>query len=230
MPLPRITVSKRDVARLDGERGQLEAQIAQARGKISETEMQILQIDQDLRSEIVKDLRESQGKESELVERKISAEDQLKRIDIRAPQSGIVHQTAVHTIGGVITQGEALMLVVPEGDKLVIEARVAQQDIEQVHQGQLAWIRLTAFNQRTTPEISGIVDRVAADLTREQQTGQAYFVTRVIIPDDQLQKLGSAKLLPGMPADIQIKTQERSALSYFLKPLQDQVAKAFKER
>jgi HlyD family secretion protein len=228
--LPRVTTAKRDVARLDGERGQLEAQIAQAKGKISEIELQVLQIDHDLRTEIVKELREAQGKESELVERSIAAEDQLKRIDIRAPQSGIVHQLVVHTVGGVVTQSEPLMLIVPEGEKLVIEARVAQQDIEQVHPDQQAWIRLTAFNQRTTPEVAGTVERIAADLTREQQTGAAYFIVRITIADTELAKLGTAKLLPGMPADVQIRTTERSALSYLVKPLQDQIAKAFKER
>jgi HlyD family secretion protein len=230
IPFPRVTVAKRDIARLDGERGQLEAQMAQSRGKIAEIELQLLQSEQDLRTEIVKDLRESQGKESELEERKVAAEDQLKRVDIRAPLAGIVHQLSVHTVGGVVSPTEPLMLIVPGGDKLVIEARIAQQDIEQISIGQAAFVRLTAFNQRTTPEVDGVVERIAADLTREQQTGQTYFLAKVTISEEQLKKLGGARLVPGMPADVQIRTSERSALSYFVKPLQDQIAKAFKER
>jgi HlyD family secretion protein len=228
--MTRVNPMRRDAARLAGEQGQLTAQIAQANGKIAEIELQILQVDQDLRTEIVKELREAQGKEAELGERRIAADDQLRRVDIRSPQSGTVHQLTVHTVGGVISQSEPLMLIVPDGDKLVIEAKVAQQDIEQVHAGQNAWLRMTAFNQRTTPEIAATVERVAADLTREPQTGAAYFVARLTIPEQELKKLGQGKLVPGMPVDVQIKTEERTALSYFLKPFSDQIARAFKER
>ena len=105
---------ERDAARLEGERGALISTIAQTRGKITETELQILQIDQDLQTEAGKELAEIRGKATELIERKVAAEDQLKRIDIRAPQDGIVHQSTVHTIGGVITAGEAIMVIVPD--------------------------------------------------------------------------------------------------------------------
>lgn len=228
--MTRVNPMRRDAARLEGEKGQLTAQIAQARGKIAEIELQILQIDQDLRTEIVKELREAQGKEAELVERRIAAEDQLRRVDIRSPQTGTVHQLAIHTVGGVISQSEPLMLIVPDGDKLVIEAKIAQQDIEQVRVGQNAWLRMTAFNQRTTPEIAATVERIAADLTREQQTGAVFFLARLAIEPGEIKKLGQGKLVPGMPVDVQIKTEERTALSYFLKPFSDQIARAFKER
>ena len=114
--IQRVTALERDAARLEGERGSLVSSIAQTKGKITETELQILQIDQDLRTEVGKELAESRGKIAELVERKVTAEDQLKRIDIRAPQDGMVHQSTVHTVGGVITAGEAMMLIVPEAD------------------------------------------------------------------------------------------------------------------
>lgn len=227
---PRVNAIRRDAARIEGERGQLTAQIAQANGRIAETEFQIVQIDQDLRTEIVRDLRETQAKEAELVERRIAAEDQLKRVEIRSPHDGMVHQLSVHTIGGVISPGEPMMLIVPDGDKLMIEAKVQQQDIEQVRLGTKAYLRMTAFNQRTTPEIIGHVDRIAADLTREQQTGLSYFTVRVVITEDELAKLGGGRLLPGMPVDVQMKTEERTALSYLLRPFTDQVARAFKER
>ena len=228
--LPRLIQARRDLARLEGERGKLTSSIAQARGKIGETELQILQIDQDLRTEIVKDLREAQGKEAEFIERRVAAEDQLKRIEIRAPQDGIVHQLSIHTVGGVVSPSEPLMLIVPAGDRLVVEARVQQNDIEQVRQGQQAWLRFSAFNSRTTPEVRATVERVAADLTREQQSGMAYFTTRLAIDEADLKKLGSGKLQSGMPVDVQFRTEERTALSYLLKPFSDQIAKAFKER
>ncbi|WP_244627176.1 HlyD family type I secretion periplasmic adaptor subunit [Microvirga tunisiensis] len=155
VPITRVTSLKREETRLRGERGQLISTVAQAKGKISETELQIMQIDQDLRSEVSTELREVQVKIAEFVERKVAAEDQLKRIDIRAPQDGIVHQSAVHTVGGVIGPGETLMLVMPEGDELSIEVKVAPQDIDQLRQGLDTVLRLSAFNQRTTPELRG---------------------------------------------------------------------------
>src|SRR5207248_6023194 len=138
-----------DQSRLQGERGQLIADIARARGRIGETELQIIQVDQDFRTEVLKDLREAQGKIAELKERAIAAEDQLKRVDIRATQTGIVYQLAVHTIGGVIREGETIMQIVPRADTLVVEAKVAPQDIDQVAAGAEAIVRIMAGNQRT---------------------------------------------------------------------------------
>lgn len=229
-PLTKLIALKRDQARIEGERAQLIAAAAQARGKSAEIELQILQIDQDMRTEVTKDLREAQAKEAELFERRIAAEDQLKRIDIRAPQSGVVHQLAVHTIGGVINQSEPIMLIVPEGEALVVEAKIAPQDIDHVHLGQPTFVRFSAFNQRTTPELNGEVVRVSADLTKDTQTGQAWFTARVGLSEKELERLGSLKIVPGMPAEIYIKTTERTALSYLMKPLSDQIARAFIER
>ena len=230
VPLSKLLSLKRDAARIEGERGQLIAAVAQARGKITETELQIIQVDHDMRTEVMKDLREIQAKNAELMERRVAAEDQLKRVDIRAPQSGVVHQLAVHTIGGVINPAEPIMLIVPERDALVIEAKIAPQDIDHVRPGQQAFIRFTAFNQRTTPEFRGEVMRVAADVTKEAQTNQAYFLSRIALSEPELKRLGHLNLVPGMPAEVYIKTTERTAISYLLKPLSDQVAKAFTER
>ena len=190
VPLSKLISTQRDAARIEGERAQLIAAAAQAKGKIAETELQIIQVDQDMRTEVMKDLREIQAKNAELIERRVAAEDQLKRIDIRAPQSGIVHQLAVHTVGGVINPGEPIMLIVPEGDALVIEAKIAPQDIDHVRPGQQAFVRFTAFNQRTTPEFRGEVLRVAADLTKEAQTNQAYFLSRIALSEAELKRLG----------------------------------------
>ncbi|MBR0793763.1 HlyD family type I secretion periplasmic adaptor subunit, partial [Bradyrhizobium manausense] len=159
VPIMRLTQLERETVRLRGERGQLMASTAQARGKMAETSLQILQIDQDLRSEVARELREIQGRMAELLERKVAAEDQLMRIDIRAPQSGIVHQLNVHTVGGVITASEPAMLIVPESDDLTVEVKLPPQNIDQLVLGQAAVLRFSAFNQRTTPEINGIVKR-----------------------------------------------------------------------
>ena len=228
--IQRVTALERDSARLEGERGQLIAATAQSKGKISEIELQIIQIDQDLRSEVAKELREVQAKIAELVERKVAAEDQLKRIDIRAPQDGIVHQLVVHTLGGVITPGEAMMLIVPEADALTVEARIAPQEIDQVAAGQAATLRFSAFNQRTTPELNGVVSRVSADLSTDQRTGAAYYTVRIALPESETARLKGLRLLPGMPVESFTRTGERTILSYVAKPFTDQATRAFRAR
>ena len=230
VPMNRLTALERDTARLEGERSQLSGMTAQAKGKIAEIELQIIQIDQDLRTEVGKDLIETRSKISELAERKTAAVDQLYRIDIRAPQSGRVHQLTVHTVGGVISPGEQIMLIVPDADALAVEVKIAPRDIDQVYVGQAASMRFAAFDQKTTPEIEGEVSLVSADLMQDQRTGTSYYTARVLLRPEELARLGNAKLLPGMPVDVFIKTPGRTALSYLIKPLRDQAERAFKER
>jgi HlyD family secretion protein len=228
--LTRLTALEREAARLDGERGQLIAAAAQAKGKIAETALQILQIDQDIASDVAKELREVDGKIGEFIERKVAAEDQLKRIDIRAPQDGTVFQLAVHTVGGVITAGDPIMLIVPEADNLSVEAKVNPQDIDQLQLNQKATLRFSAFNVRTTPEIEGIVTRISADTSSDQRTGQSYYTIRIAMAADQLERLGDVKLLPGMPVEAFVQTGDRTMLSYLVKPLHDQFMRAFREK
>jgi HlyD family secretion protein len=228
--LTRLTALEREAARLDGERGQLVAAAAQAKGKIAETALQILQIDQDLASDVAKELRDVDGKIGEFVERKVTAEDQLKRIDIRAPQDGSVFQLAVHTVGGVITAGDPIMLIVPEADNLSVEVKVNPQDIDQLQLNQKAILRFSAFNARTTPEIEGIVTRISADTSTDQRTGQTYYTIRISMPAEQIERLGNVKLLPGMPVEAFVQTGDRTMLSYLMKPLHDQVMRAFREK
>jgi HlyD family secretion protein len=230
VPISRLTALERDSARLDGERSQLSGMIAQSKGKIAEIELQIIQVDQDLRTEVGKDLIETRSKISELTERKTAAVDQLNRIDIRAPQSGRVHQLSVHTVGGVISPGEQIMLIVPDADALAVEVKIAPRDIDQVYAGQAASMHFAAFNQKTTPAIVGEVNMVSADLTPDQRTGTSYYTVRVLPKSEELIRLGAAKLLPGMPVDVFIKTPGRTAFAYLIKPLRDQAEKAFKER
>ena len=230
VPISRLTALERDGTRIEGERSQLTGMIAQLKGKIAEIELQTIQIDQDLRSEVGKDLVEVRSKLAELAERKTAAVDQLKRIDIRAPQSGAVHQLAVHTIGGVIGQGEQIMLIVPDADTLTVEVKIPPQEIDHVHPGQAAILRFAAFNQHTTPEISGEVNVVSADLTLDQRTGNSYYTARIGLTADEVKRLGNVKLIPGMPVDAYIQMGGRTALSYLMKPLRDQASRAFKEK
>ena len=228
--IARLTALERDAARIEGGRAQLIASVAQTKGKVTETELQIIQIDQDLSSEVAKDMREVDAKSGEFVERKVTAEDQLKRIDIRAPQDGIVLESKVHTVGGVIAAGDAIMLIVPGADNLMVEAKVNPRDIDQVQIGQTATLRFTAFNLRTTPEVKGAVAQIAADTTTDQRTGQSYYVTRIAMSKNEIARLGDVKLIPGMPVEAFVQTGERTVISYLTKPLRDQFVRAFREQ
>ncbi|SCZ05383.1 HlyD family type I secretion periplasmic adaptor subunit [Microvirga guangxiensis] len=229
VPITRVTALKREETRLRGEHGQLISNVAQAKGRISETSLQIIQIDQDLRSEVSQELREVQAKMSELVERKVSAQDQLKRIEIRAPQDGVVHQSVVHTVGGVINASEPLMLIVPETDELSIEVKVSPQDIDQVQPGLSTVLRLSAFNQRSTPELYGYVSVIAADLVTDPRSGQQYYPVRLSFAAGERERLGTLRLVPGMPVEGLIRTGSRTVLSYLTKPVVDHAVRAFRE-
>jgi HlyD family secretion protein len=228
--ISRLTTLERDAARLNGERAQYIASRAQAKGKITETELQIIQVDKDMVSEVSKDLRETNDKIGEFVERKVTAEDQLRRVDIRSPQDGMVLQSAVHTVGGVITAGDAIMMIVPQSDDLQVEAKVNPQDIDKLQIGQKTLLRLSAFNQRTTPELNGVVSRVSPDVTTDQRTGQSYYTIRVSMPPEEIARLGDVKLIPGMPAEAFVQTGDRTLISYLMKPLSDQLMRAFREK
>jgi HlyD family secretion protein len=230
VPLPRLTALQRESARIEGERGQLTSSIAETRSKIGEAQLQILKLEHDFRSDVVKELGENQGKESEFVERSTAARDVLNRIEIRAPTSGVVQQLAVHSIGGVIRAGDTIMEIVPDLDDLQIEARLPPNDIDQVRMGQNAFVRFSAFNQRVTPQVSGTVSYVSPDTSRDQQTNSSYFTVRVSLPEDERRRLAGLQLVPGMPAEVFMQTGSRTMMSYLLKPIADQMERAFVER
>jgi len=228
--LSRLTSLEREDARLQGERGQLIAAAAEAKGKIVETELQILQVDQEFTSDVAKELRETDSKIGEYVERKVTAEDQLRRTEIRAPQDGVVFQTTANTVGGVVAAGDPIMLIVPESDTLLVEVKVEPKDIDQLQFGQPVVLRFSAFNMRTTPELNGTVVRIAADTSTDQRTGQSYYLVRIAMTAEEISRLGDVKLTPGMPVEAFIQTGERTMLSYLVKPLHDQLKRAFREK
>jgi HlyD family secretion protein len=229
-PLSKLTSYERDATRIEGERAQLIASIAQARGAIAEVELQILQLDKEFSSETGSELREVDAKIAEFEERKVTAEDQLSRMNIRAPSSGTVQQSTVHTVGGVISAGEPIMLIVPDNDILSVEVKVAPQDIDQLLVGQSTLLRFTAFNQRSTPEVSGAVSMIAADVTRDQRTNESYYVARITPNLENPERVGPVTLVPGMPVEVFIKVGERKVISYLMKPLTDQMMRAFRDQ
>jgi HlyD family secretion protein len=230
VPLTRLTTLQREAARLEGERGQLTSAIAEAKAKIGQAQLQIVKVEQDFRTEVLKDLRETQDKESEFTEKNIAAQDQLQRIDIRAPTTGTIHQLSVHTIGGVIRAGDVILEIVPDSDDLEIEARLPPNEIDQVRRAQTAFMRFSAFNQRTTPQVEGAVSYVSADLAHDTQTNAAYYSVRVTLPGDERRRLGEVKLVAGMPVEVFLQTGSRTMMSYLLKPIADQFHRMFNER
>jgi HlyD family secretion protein len=164
------------------------------------------------------------------VEKKVAAEDQLRRVDIRAPMGGGVHQSTVHTLGGVIGPAEVIMLIVPEADALDVEAKIQPQDIDQIRIGQSATLRFSAFNQRTTPELNAEVSRISADVSEDQKTGVRYYTLRISVPRVEIERLGDLRIVPGMPVEAFIQTSTRTVMSYLVKPLHDQLNRAFRQR
>ncbi len=226
----RVTTLKRERAETLGERGQLTTAIAEARGKIDAARLQIVQIDHDAREAASRETQEARTQIAELVERRTAAEDELRRIEIRAPQAGVVHKLSVHTVGGVVKAGETILEIVPQEEKLSVEIKILPKDVNDVHVGQAARLRFSGINQRTTPEVFGTVTRVAADVAEDRRTGFPYYEARIDVSPEEMARLDGLRPIPGMPVEAFVQTGERTALSYLVQPLSDQVARAFRER
>ncbi|MBB4285731.1 HlyD family type I secretion periplasmic adaptor subunit [Roseospira goensis] len=229
-PRTRILAMEREVANLEGTIGSTLADIARAEKGIGEAELQIIQTRQKFREEVVAQLREVRNEIGQLREKVVVARDTLDRIDVRAPLAGTVQNLQVHTENGVIRPGDAIMEIVPLDDRLVIEGQVSPTDIDAVHPGLEAEVRLSALNMRTTPIILGEVTTVSRDRIVNERDNTAYFRIEVIVPDEELAKLGDQRLTAGMPADVVVKIGERTMLDYIVKPMTDYFAKAFTEQ
>lgn len=223
----KIRSLERDLARIDGSKGEIDANIARVNGQISEAKLKIIELDQSVRTEAQRELRDVDARISELRERIVAAQDRLSRMDLRAPISGFVNELIAHTVNGVIAPGGAVMSIVPEGEELTVEAHLSPADIDQVSVGQGAKLRFSAFNQRTTPEVAGEVAIVAAAATVDPSSGQSYYLSDISITGD-MSNFGQ-ELVPGMPVEVFLTTDERSALSYLVKPFTDQMMRAFRE-
>ncbi|MCB5204571.1 HlyD family type I secretion periplasmic adaptor subunit [Neorhizobium sp. T786] len=217
----------RQKARIGGTRGELAAKGAEVLGRISEINVKLLAIDQGARKEAQASILEIDAKLAELRERAIAATDRLTRMDVRAPVDGLVYDLQIHTLGGIMAPGATVMSIVPQSNDLKVEVRIPPIDIDRVAVGQVARLRFTAFNQRTTPELEGSVEVIAAATTTDRATGQPYYLASIGVRDIAL--LETNKLMPGMPVEVFIQTDERTALSYITKPFTDQMMKAFRE-
>lgn len=220
---------RRNAASLQGKIGHREATIAQFRGQIAELKIRALQLESVAREDAIIALRDLQPTLIELRERRLTLTERLSRLDIRAPMSGTVFGSTVFTLRSVIKSGETVMYIIPQDQPLLIAARIASIDIDQIYLGQEASLKFAAFDQRQTPEVIGQVTRLSADVLTDEVTGQKYYRADILPNSDDMSQLKGQALLPGMPADVFIKTAERSPLSYLSKPLTDYFAKAFRE-
>lgn len=227
--ITKYKASERDLVKTEGVSGELSANIARVKGQISETKIKIIELDQQVRTDSQRELRDIEGKLGELRERLVAAQDRLTRASLTAPCNGYVNDLSVHTVNGVVAPKETLMSIVPTEAQLVVEARLSPNDIDQAAVGQRARMRFTAFNRRTTPEILGQVQTIGASASVDGPGAQAYYLTTIAIQDN-VRTVADRPVVPGMPVEVYLSTEERSALSYLLKPFTDQMARAMQER
>lgn len=225
----RVLALQREEASLTGEIGRLEATVARLKGQIATTEIQIVELASARREQAITELREVQAQIVELSQRRLSLTERLSRLDIRAPVAGTVFGSQVFAAQSVVQPGEPMMYIVPEDTPLLVAARVDAIHVDQLYVGQPVTLRFPAFNQRETPQIDGHVINVSADALTNEKTGQAYYRTEVALDDGQTERLNGQTLLPGMPVETLIKTDERTPLSYLVKPMTDYFNRAFRE-
>jgi len=226
----RVFSISRDRIRLNGELGEVDSATARARTRSSELRLEILAIDDAARTEAQRELSLVEARLQELKERSTALRDRLSRTDIRAPISGTVNELNIHTVGGIIGPAEILATIVPLNAKLKIEIRLSPVNIEQVATNSPARMRFSAFNQRTTPELLGTVSYVAPATTVDRTTGERYYLGHVNVLPGELAKLGASPILPGMPVEVYVQTEERTVASYLARPIVDQFNRAFRER
>ena len=225
----RVLSLEREQARLEGQLGELTANRAQSEGRITEIELEVLRLQAARREDANEQLRDAGAKERELAERRRALLEKIDRLDIRAPVSGIVLGMSVTTPRSVIRPADPVLYIMPQDRPLVIMAQVPPIHIDEVHQGQAAELMFPAFSARTTPQLKGHVTVVSADALTDQRTSQTYYRAEIALDPGEMEKLRDLQLLPGMPVEAFIKTNDRTPLSYLTKPFTDYFAKAFRE-
>lgn len=228
-PLTRVLALQRESANLKGQISELGGGIARLRSSIGETRLQLLQIEKDFREQVLTELRDASAQVEELREQHLSLFEQIERTEIRSPVSGVVHELSMHTLGGVVRPAEAILKIVPAEKHLIINVRVEPLHIDQVYAGQSAFVKLTAFNSRTVPDLESTVTNISPDLMTDERSGLAWYEANLELLPSEAAKLGDLVLVSGMPAEAFIRTSDRTVMAYLLKPLSDQIFRAFRE-
>ena len=225
----RLLNLKREKADLDGQQGQVDAQISRAYQVISESQADLAKLESDRLSEVAQGMRETESQIMQLRERLRAIDDQLARTDIRAPEDGTIMNLRVHTSGGVIGAGEPLVDLLPRTDRLVVSVHVRPEDINHVRPGLEAQVHLLPYNQRRVPLLKGRVEYISADRLIDPQSGQPYFAATIRVTDERLAKMRDVELVAGMPAQTLIETGKSSVALYAVRPLLDSFNRAFRE-
>jgi epimerase transport system membrane fusion protein len=227
----KVRELERKLAESESERGALLTDLAVTELQISETQLKVLQLTKEFQREVAKELSEVQADLFELHEKLQSLRYTVERTLIKAPDAGMVLELAVHTIGAVIPPGGKILDIMPQNEKLLVEAKLSPLDIDRVHIGQLAEVRFSAFKSRTTPKIQGKLVAISADRLVDKEDRTSYYLARVEITTAGLQDLANQQLalVPGMPAEVLINTGERTLFEYLVDPLSNTVARAFIE-
>ena len=225
----RILALQREAAKLEGERGEHIADVAKAKTAVGETKLRMLQIRKKVREEVVAQLREVQSRAQGLVERITAATHVLNHIEIRAPVGGTVVGMNISTVGGVIRAGETILEIVPGQDRLIVEARVRPEDVDNVAIGMPADINLTGLKRRTSRAIPGRVTYISADSLSDRRSGLSYYLVRVEITGSLFRTIGDKPLQPGMPAEVILKSGNRTAMQYLVQPILDSMNRAWRE-
>lgn len=229
-PAATVLNLQREAARLNGQLGELAASKAQAEGRITELDIERIKLGTRLREEAITRLRDLRYRELELMEQRNALRVELDRMDIRAPVSGIVYGLQIRTPRSVVRAAEPLMYLVPQDRPLVIAARVDLIHIDQLISGQDVTLRLSALDQRNTPELYGQVIQISADAFEDEATGQSYYRAEIILNPGEMAKLPEGTILiPGMPVEAFIRTGDRTPIAYLVKPLADYFTRAFRE-
>lgn len=225
----RLRELERQVATLQSEIADSEASIAENMIEIGEARLEIIQIERRFQSSVAQELGETQDRLFEMMERRHALKDRLDRTLIVAPVSGVVLDMSVTTVGGVVKPGEPILDVVPGGSDLVIKSKLSPREIDRVAVGMEADIRFSAFNRRSTPVILGTVTGVSADILIDDVSGGPYYSVSVEITEDELEQLGDLILIPGMPAEVLIKTGTQTLFRYMMSPIEDAFARSLIE-
>jgi len=227
-PMSRVSALQREEARLQGQIGSLDAEIAQIRGRIASTNIEILGLKNRRREEAITTLRDIQYSAIELAERELTLKERLARLEVRSPVSGIIYGLQVFAIQSVVQSAAPMMYVIPQDQPLIVTARIDAIHVDQIFIGQPVTMRFSAFDQRQTPELDGQVKKLSADVFVDEATGRSFYSVELLPNEGELAKLGGSTILPGMPVEAFIQTDERTPLSYLTKPLTDYFARAMK--
>jgi HlyD family secretion protein len=230
MRRPVLRQTEREVSRLQGQIGDTEARIASARSQLTETDFKIAETKKSGQSDILTQLQTVVEKIAQTEQERAASRDRLQRLEIKAPRTGYVNELTVHTLGGVVSPGQSVMSIIPSNEPLQVTARIRPDEVDEVHPGQPATVRLSSLKLPTPPELEGVVANISPDQLKDEHTGQPYFMAKIDIPMNEATKLHGKELFPGMPAEVLIRGEARSVIAYLTQPLTDKLGLVFREK